>query len=166
MSTDTFHAIVAHLDYPMIVVTTVHDGERAGCLVGFHSQCGIDPPRYAVWISRVNHTARVATRADVFALHFLDSTTASGRHLAELFGTVTDDSDHKFGRCDWQEGPGGVPLLDACPVRVVGRRLAMLDADADHIAFVLEPVASEMAGDLTPLMFSQVRDLEAGHEVD
>jgi flavin reductase (DIM6/NTAB) family NADH-FMN oxidoreductase RutF len=166
MSTDTFDAVMARLDYSMIIVTTMHDGEPGGCLVGFHTQCSIDPPRYAVWISRENHTARVAARAEVFALHFLDGTNRAHQALAELFGTVTDDTRDKFASCEWHPGRDGVPLLDACPVHLVGRRDAVLDTGGDHIAYVLEPLTVEMTGTLTPLMFSQVRDLDAGHEVD
>ncbi len=166
MSNDAFDEIADRLNYPMIVVTTAHGDARAGCLVGFHTQCSIDPPRYAIWISRVNHTASVAARADVFALHFVDGVAPSGRKLAELFGTVTDDTDDKFARCAWQPGPDGVPLLDDCPVRIVGRRIDTVDTDADHIGFVLVPETGEAQPDFNPLMFSQVRDLPAGHEVD
>ena len=31
----------------MVVVTTAQGDERAGCLVGFHAQSSIEPPRYA-----------------------------------------------------------------------------------------------------------------------
>ncbi|WP_255360521.1 flavin reductase, partial [Frankia sp. EI5c] len=51
-----FHDAVSAISYPMAVVTTAVDGERSGCLVGFHTQCGIDPPRYLVCISHNNHT--------------------------------------------------------------------------------------------------------------
>src|SRR4051794_31653626 len=135
----------------MLVVTTVHEGERAGCLVGFHTQCSIDPPRFAVWISKANHTARVAVLADAFALHFLDRTRAPERKLAELFGTVTDDHGDKFRRCAWHAGPDDVPLLDDCGTRVIGRRDAVFDHCGDHICFVLAPVESQMANPLEPL---------------
>jgi flavin reductase (DIM6/NTAB) family NADH-FMN oxidoreductase RutF len=164
MSDTTFETIVSRLDYPMVVVTTVHGGARAGCLVGFHSQCSIDPPRYAVWISKVNHTARVAMRARTFALHFLDDTPAS-HDLAELFGGHSDDSDDKFAQCAWHEGPDGVPLLDACPTRVVGRRASLLDDTGDHACFVLVPFDGTATDAFAPLMYSEVRGMKAGHEV-
>ena len=40
-----FDAMIAGLDAPLVVVTTASGGERAGCLVGFHSQSGIEPRR-------------------------------------------------------------------------------------------------------------------------
>src|SRR5690606_8349284 len=42
------------LDYPMYVVTAEADGERAGCLVGFGSQCSMRPARFMVWVSELN----------------------------------------------------------------------------------------------------------------
>lgn len=40
---DSLEALTAALDYPMFVVTVAAGGERAGCLVGFATQCSIDP---------------------------------------------------------------------------------------------------------------------------
>ena len=39
--------VLSEVDYPVFVVTTVDrdSGERAGCLVGFVTQCSIDPAR-------------------------------------------------------------------------------------------------------------------------
>ena len=86
----------------MVIVTTVAGGHRSGCLVGFHTQCSIDPPRYAVWLSEANHTCRVGAAADHFAVHWVPS----DRHdLAELFGGTTGDEVDKFDRCDWTAGP-------------------------------------------------------------
>lgn len=37
---------MAELDYPMLIVTTRSGGELDGCLVGFSTQCSIDPARF------------------------------------------------------------------------------------------------------------------------
>lgn len=159
-----FHRLVGRLDYPMVVVTAAARGERGGCLVGFHSQCSIDPPRYTVWISEKNHTYRVATSAPVLAVHFL---TPDQLAIAELFGTETGDSVDKFARCGWTAGPGGVPLLDAVPDRFVGRVLDRWTT-GDHGAHLLEPLDADADAAATdawrPLTFGQVRGLDPGHE--
>ena len=77
----TFNALVADLDYPMVVVTTAAGSELAGCLVGFATQCSIDPPRFLVCISKQNRTYRVARGAELLAVHFLP---ADATDLAEL----------------------------------------------------------------------------------
>ena len=46
--TEAFEALMADLDQPSYVVTAADGDERAGCLVGFATQCSIEPPRFAV----------------------------------------------------------------------------------------------------------------------
>ena len=156
----TFDALVSELDYPMFVVTAAADGERAGCLVGFATQSSIDPPRFLVCVSKQNRTYRVARDAEVVGVHFLP---ADAEDLAALFGGQTGDQVDKFARCEWTAGPGGVPLLDRCRNRFVGRVLERTDA-GDHVAFLLEPVAAEKGhpGDQFP--FHRAKRIEPGHE--
>lgn len=163
MSDTPFDDIMAQLDPPMTVVTTVHGDVRSGCLVGFHSQAGMAPDAFAVWLSKANHTYRTAVFADVFAVHFLGETDLD---LARLFGTVSDDDVDKFGRCTWRAGPQGVPLLDTASNWMVGRKLAMLDTRSDHVALVLDPMDAVFAGPFRPLRLSDVSDLEPGHSAD
>lgn len=151
---------VAGLDYPMFVVTAAdpRTGERAGCLVGFATQCSISPFRFLVCLSKANHTHRVARGSRVLAVHAL----SPGQHdLAALFGEETGDEVDKFARCGWTEGPDGTPLLDEGPRRLVGRVVDRFDL-GDHTGYLLAPVRD--AGEAAPaLMFSAVHDLEAGH---
>src|SRR3982750_801842 len=71
MGAAAVHELIDELDYPMLIVTAAAGGQRAGCLVGFATQCSIDPPRMLVCVSKANHTYRVAVDADVLAVHFL-----------------------------------------------------------------------------------------------
>ena len=105
---DPFADLMAKVDTAMIVVTTASGDIRAGCLAGFHSQCSIDPPRYAVWLSKANHTYRVALLAEHFGVHFL---TTDDRDIAERFGSLSGDDTDKFSGLEWEPGDGGVPLL-------------------------------------------------------
>jgi flavin reductase (DIM6/NTAB) family NADH-FMN oxidoreductase RutF len=70
-SRDTVHELVSELDYPMFIVTVAAAGERAGCLVGFATQCSIDPPRFLVCLSDKNRTYRVAQAADAMVVHLV-----------------------------------------------------------------------------------------------
>jgi flavin reductase (DIM6/NTAB) family NADH-FMN oxidoreductase RutF len=160
---DTFTQVVAQLDAPLVIVTTVAGGERAGCLVGFHGQCSIEPVRYVVWLSKANHTCRVALHAEHLVVHLLDR---SQHDLAELFGGHSGDELDKFQRCRWTPGPGGVPELDDCPNRFVARRVALLDEGSDHVCVVVEPIAAHSDTPVTPLRLSDVGDVEPGHRND
>lgn len=153
--------LLTELDYPMVVVTTAApDGERSGCVVGFLTQCSVHPPRLAVFLSVTNHTFDVAARADHLGVHFLSH---DQRGLAELFGSTTGDETDKFERCAWHGGPEGVPLLDECPDRVVGRVIDRRST-GDHVCHVLEPIEAEH-GDppLRQLGFQSVLGLDPGH---
>jgi flavin reductase (DIM6/NTAB) family NADH-FMN oxidoreductase RutF len=155
-----FHDLAGDLDQPMLVVTTAAGEERAGCLVGFSTQCSIDPPRFLVLLSDKNHTYRVAIDAEVLAVHVLG---ADDLPLAELFGQETGDDVDKFARCSWTPGPEGVPILDGCDAWFVGRVLER-ERLGDHVAHVLQPIAAHRRGAVTPLTLHDVAHLEPGHE--
>jgi len=158
---DAFDDLVATLDYPMFVITTAHDDQRAGCLVGFTSQTSINPPRFLVGISRKNFTFSVARVASHLAVHVVPRTHYA---LAELFGTSTGDDTDKFAACTWHTGPEGMPILDDAASWFVGRVIRRFDL-GDHVGHLIEPVAGLSGGELGDLIsFSDVRDLEPGHD--
>ena len=163
MSHDAFDALVASLDAPMVVVTAASGGVRDGCLVGFHSQASIGPPRYGVWLSKANRTYEVAMAATHLGVHAL---TEHDLPLAERFGSLTGDDVDKFAGLDVAVGDGGAPVLTACPHRMVVRRLSTFDHGGDHVCVVTEPVAVEAGGSFTPLRLSAVVGMEPGHAAD
>ena len=168
MDHDALGRLAAATDTAMVVVTAAMEGaggwERAGCLVGFHSQSSIDPPRYAVWLSKANHTYRVALFGDHLAVHFLGE---ADLELAKHFGTVTGDEDDKFGGWEWQPGPGGVPLLVDCANRLVIRRDAVFDSGGDHVSFSGDVVEASTAEEsFVPLRFDAVAGLDAAHPAE
>ena len=156
-----FERLVGLLDYPMFVVTTRAGDESAGCLVGFASQVSIRPSRFLAGLSKRNHTYRVAQRADHLAVHLLPRTH---RELARLFGSETGDRVDKFQRCAWHAGPHGIPVLDDAVGWFVGKVLARFDV-GDHVGFLLEPIDGRAPQHFDQLVtFSDVRDLDPGHE--
>lgn len=161
-SLERFHEEMGTLDGPMIVVTAGVGSERAGCLVGFHTQVSIEPPRYVVCLSVNNHTFRTATRATHLGVHFLSQDQLA---LAERFGTMCGARTDKFDGLELIDGPGDVPVLAECAHWFVGAILGTLPID-DHVAFSLKPITSggtpERSGRL--LGFQSVKHLEAGHE--
>ena len=155
-----FEDIVGELDYPMLIVTAAAGGERAGCLVGFATQTSISPPRFLVCLSEKNRTFRVAREAEALGVHFL---SADSDDLAELFGGETGDDVDKFADVEWRPGPHGVPLLERCRNRFVGRVVERLPA-GDHTAFLLEPVAAERGSGEDEFTFHRAKRIDAGHE--
>ncbi|MFJ6698102.1 flavin reductase family protein [Streptomyces sp. NPDC091272] len=162
MSFDSFLGLV---DSPAYVVTVAAEGRRAGCLVGFASQCSMSPELFMVWLSQENHTYRLARHADFLAVHLLPQ-----RHdLAERFGARCSAETDKFAGLDWTEGPDGTPLLTDAAACFVGRIVERLDsgADGDHTGFLLAPVRTRLHPDAPAevLRLSQAADIPAGHPV-
>lgn len=156
----SFSDLVSQLDYSMLIVTTALDSERAGCLVGFASQVSIRPPRFLVCISVKNRTFRLATRAEVIAVHFVP---VQARELAELFGGETGDEVDKFARCEWHPGPEGVPIVSALENWFAGRVLDRIDF-GDHWGFLLEPIDGAVGRGKATLTFHRAKWIEPGHE--
>ncbi|HEX4222644.1 MAG TPA: flavin reductase family protein, partial [Pseudonocardiaceae bacterium] len=125
-------------DPPMFAVTTSVDGVRAGCLVGFLTQCAVRPPRYLLCLAKANHTTRVAEAAELLAVHALGQ---EQHGLAALFATTTGDCIDKFAHCGWTAGPAGLPILTGCPNWFVGRITDRHDL-GDHSGLVLDPIAA------------------------
>lgn len=156
---DQFDTFTASLDYPVYVVTAMAEQERAGCLVGFAGQCSIRPPRFVVWLSKVNRTYDVALRSQVLVVHLLPSR----RHdLAELFGGRTGDDVDKFAVAAWEAGPYGVPVLAGVRAWFAGRVLDRADW-GDHVGFLLEPLATGATSSGSSLTLGDVSDIDAGH---
>jgi flavin reductase (DIM6/NTAB) family NADH-FMN oxidoreductase RutF len=156
-----FESIVGRIDYPMFVVTALVDEERAGCLVGFATQCSIDPPRFLVCMSDTNRTTRLVEQGDAAAL-VVHLVPEEAGHIVELFGGETGDDTDKFARCAWSPGPEGIPVLADCPSWFAGRMVERVPL-GDHIGHVLEPFAGEDASAGGWFPFSRAKEIEPGH---
>jgi flavin reductase (DIM6/NTAB) family NADH-FMN oxidoreductase RutF len=152
---EAFDDLVGGLDYPMFIVTTRAGEELAGCLIGFATQCSIDPPRFLVCLSEKNRTCRIARSADALAVHFVPS---SAGDLAELFGGETGDEVDKFARCEWRESPHGPPILSECDNWFVGADLG------DHVGFLLDPIEAHPGTPFDEFTFHRARRIDPGHE--
>jgi flavin reductase (DIM6/NTAB) family NADH-FMN oxidoreductase RutF len=163
VSDDAFGTLMGSADPALIVLTTAAENHRAGCLVGFHAQSSIEPQHYCVWLSKANHTYRTGLRAAHFAVHFL---TAEDLPLAERFGSASGDDTDKFVGMDVDLDPNGVPLLMACPNRLLLERIAVLDDGSDHVCLTSRVRSADTAGPFVPLRVSSATHLEPGHGSD
>jgi flavin reductase (DIM6/NTAB) family NADH-FMN oxidoreductase RutF len=157
---EAFEAVMAAVDSPSYVVTTAAAGERAGCLVGFATRCSIEPPRFGVWLSKLNRTYRVAQGATSLVVHLLREGDGD---LARRFGGETGDEVDKFADLDWRPGPDGCPVvqrLDWFAGSIVDR----VDT-GDHVAFVVVPHGGRCAHIAHQLPSADVGDIDPGHPV-
>ena len=156
---ETFNDIAADLEYPMIIVTTSDGQERAGCLVGFASQCSIEPPLLMVSMSKRNRTTRIAGAASSLMIHF---PSRQERELAVLFGSQTGDEVDKFAHCRWEAGPEGLPLLTDCSRWVATHIVERFDS-GDHVSHLLAPFAGAAGAWAGQLGFQTMKDVKPGH---
>jgi flavin reductase (DIM6/NTAB) family NADH-FMN oxidoreductase RutF len=159
--TQPYESIVAELDTPVYVVTTAAGAERDGCLVGFASQCSMEPPRFGVCLSKENRTYRAALMARTLVVHVLRH---GDEDLAQLFGAETGDAVDKFEEVDWRAGPDGCPVLARCDW-FAGSIIKRVDA-GDHVVFLLAPHGGRCERSAIPqLSIQQIGDIEAGHPI-
>lgn len=163
VTVEAFEELTEELDPQMYVVTAADGDERDGCLVGFASQCSIEPPLFVVWLSKANRTYRVASSASALAVHVPRATDLD---VAQLFGTETGDEVDKLAQVTWRAGPQGLPVVEGCDW-FAGRIVDRLETDGDHVGFVLSPTEGEHrnAGERL-LGFQEVKDLDAGHDAE
>ena len=161
MSHTAFDRIAEDLDAPMVIVTARVGDAMSGCLVGFSTQCSVDPPRYLVCLSKKNRTYEIACDASMLVVHMLHY-GAHDRSLASLLGEQTAHDVDKLAECDWRSGPDAIPVLAGCDW-FAGTIVDRFEF-GDHVGFVLDVHDGEAprAGEAN-LTFAQVRDLDAGN---
>jgi flavin reductase (DIM6/NTAB) family NADH-FMN oxidoreductase RutF len=156
-----FERIAETLASPMVIVTVRSGAEVDGCLVGFSTQCSIEPLRYLVCLSKANRTYEIARGAATLVVHMLRD-DPHDRSLARLLGEHTAHEVDKLAGCEWRPGPGGVPVLLGCDW-FAGPIVDRADL-GDHVGFVLDVLEGEAprAHDAN-LLFPDVRELDAGN---
>src|SRR5688572_26126018 len=157
---EIFDQLMRELDPAMLIVTAASSDQVGGCLVGFATQASISPPLFALMLSERNRTFRIARDATCLAVHLVD---AEQRSLAELFGGETGDTTNKLEQVEWSPGPGGVPLLECCPNRFVGR-VSERHPVGDHVLFLLAPITAQYVPPVRRLQFRQAESINPGHD--
>lgn len=160
MTSTAFSTLMGSVNSAMIVVTTTADDDRAGCLVGYHSQSSISPQHYCFWLSKANHTYRAGLLATHFGVHFL---TEDDLGLAQHFGSTSGDELDKFAELGVETGDHGVPLLSDCPNRMLVERLSILDDGGDHVCVTVRVVEAQSDRKFTPLRIVDLGKLAPAH---
>jgi flavin reductase (DIM6/NTAB) family NADH-FMN oxidoreductase RutF len=157
---EAVNSFTDRVDHPLMVVTVADRlGSPSGCLAGFVTQCSIQPPRFLVCISKLNHTYFVAEQARYLALHLLGEDQTE---LASLFGEWSGDVICKFDRIGWHRGSKGAPLLNDCAAWLEGVVLDRFSV-GDHEAFLMGPVSGGSGRSDGILTIKGAPDFDPGH---
>jgi flavin reductase (DIM6/NTAB) family NADH-FMN oxidoreductase RutF len=161
VSDGAYERIAAAVDPPMVIVTARSGDDIDGCLVGFSTQCSIEPTRHLVCLSKANRTYDIASGATSLVVHMLHDDPV-GMWLARLFGEVSAYETDKLGMCAWEEGVEGTPVIAGCDW-FAGAIIERFDL-GDHVAFALDVGAGDTNASREPYLgYARVRDLDAGN---
>lgn len=158
---EAFDRLTAARASAVLIVTAAAPSGPVGCLVGFATQCSIEPRHFLVCLSKANHTwhALAASTPVRLGVHLVP---AEAESLARRFAGETGDDVDKFTGLAWTPGRGGVPLLDECPDRFVGVEVDRMDV-GDHVAVVCAIESVEAGAPRDVVMVGDLADVTPGN---
>jgi flavin reductase (DIM6/NTAB) family NADH-FMN oxidoreductase RutF len=116
-----------------IYVLTVREGEqRHGMSASWVTQVSGDPPLILAAVDRAHRTHAVLERTGTFALNVVGE---RGRHLEDFFHSTGAQSDDNLATVAYEDGAGGLPLLNGAMVSLECR-VQQSHAAGDHTLFV------------------------------
>jgi flavin reductase (DIM6/NTAB) family NADH-FMN oxidoreductase RutF len=128
-----------------VVTTCAEDGSRIGVTANSFTSLSLDPPLVLWCINSTAPSLPAFQASSHFAINVL---CAKQHHLSRQFATPSED---KFANVTFNEGPGGVPILDGVLAHFVCRNVRQVEA-GDHFILIGE-VESFDAHDEEPLVF-------------
>lgn len=130
-----------------VVTSLSEEGAPVGCTVSAFSSVSLAPPLVLVCIDSGRFMHRALTTGPGFVVNVLAADQAA---LALSFARPSDD---KFAGIQFQNSPGGIPMLDGALAHLHCTRHSVLDG-GDH-AIVLGRVTDIGTADGEPLLYSQ-----------
>jgi flavin reductase (DIM6/NTAB) family NADH-FMN oxidoreductase RutF len=146
----TFIQGMRQLAAGVTLITTVHDGQRAGLTATAVCSVSAEPPQLLTCVNRRSETHRVIDRSGVFAVNVLAS---DQQHLAQIFAGATDIyGERRFEQAPWIELATGAPVLASCLASFDCRVVESVVA-ATHSIFIGSVEAMMLEPDLDPLVY-------------
>jgi flavin reductase (NADH) len=102
----TFRNCLRHVPGAVAIITTVHDGVRAGLTATAVCSVSAEPPQMLVCVNRSASASPVITAAGRFGISFL---AHDQRAIANAFSGPAAD---RFASASWSKLETGIPLLD------------------------------------------------------
>lgn len=122
----------------IFVVTSVNEGELAGCTVVWISRVSFNPPLLAVTLSPSRHTYTTIEAARKFCINVLGEGSLD---TARRFGFNTGPDSAKFSQVSYHLGESGLPVLDTAVAYFECRASQILDV-GDHKLVIGEVLSS------------------------
>ncbi len=103
---DTFRNCLRHVPGAVAVISTIHDGVRAGLTATAVCSVSAEPPQMLVCVNRSASASPFITAAGRFSISFL---AHDQRAIANAFSGPAAD---RFASASWSQVASGIPLLD------------------------------------------------------
>lgn len=109
ISIDQFRQAMQQLAASVFVITTEHEGERAGLTATAVCSLSAEPPRLLVSVNRRGYTFDMISRSRKLAVNILD---IGHEAVARAFATAAGPScEERFGSGEWTRLTTGAPIL-------------------------------------------------------
>jgi flavin reductase (DIM6/NTAB) family NADH-FMN oxidoreductase RutF len=151
VTSQTFIQGMRQLAAGVTLVTTAHEGFRAGLTATAVCSLSADPPQLLACINRQAETYRIVQASGAFAVNVLAS---HQQRLAEAFaGSLAIHGEQRFALAQWSSLTTGSPVLTPCLATFDCRLVEAVPA-ATHSIFIgrVEAVALEL--ELQPLVYA------------
>lgn len=151
VTAQTFIQGMRQLAAGVTLVTTQHEGRRAGLTATAVCSLSAEPPQLLACINRQAETYGIVQASGAFAVNVLAS---HQQQLAQVFAGLTGIyGDQRFELADWSRLATGSPILSPCLAAFDCRLVEAVPA-ATHSIFIgqVEAVALEL--DLQPLVYA------------
>ena len=132
------------------LITTAHEGRRAGLTATAVCSVSAEPPQLLACINRRSETHLVIDQSGVFAINVLAS---DQQRLAQIFAGAGDIyGDSRFDQAGWMELVTGAPVLASC-LATFDCRVVEKMAAATHSIFIGKVEAITLEPELDPLVY-------------
>jgi flavin reductase (DIM6/NTAB) family NADH-FMN oxidoreductase RutF len=132
------------------LITTAHEGRRAGLTATAVCSVSAEPPQLLACINRRSETHRVIDQSGVFAINVLAS---DQQRLAQIFAGAGDIyGDSRFDQAGWTELATGAPILATCLASFDCRVVESVSV-ATHSIFIGKVEAITFEPALDPLVY-------------
>ncbi len=130
------------------IATMQADGFAHGLTVSGFLSLSLEPPLVLVSIGQELYSHDLLGKSRAFAVNILH---ANQKDLSDKFAGRWGDVD-RFSGVTWHTETTGAPVLDDCAAWLDCRLVSSYEA-GDHTIYVGEVVASNVNGDLAPLLY-------------
>ena len=128
------------------LITTAHEGRRAGLTATAVCSVSAEPPQLLACINRRSETHRVIDQSGVFAINVLAS---DQQRLARIFAGA---GDSRFDQAGWTGLATGAPVLATCLASFDCRVVESVSV-ATHSIFIGKVEAITLEPELDPLVY-------------